>query len=171
MQYFIIEHGINPGDKYVSWEADGNLDLALQGKSYPKTYYHGEFDTDFVSGRYGISAKAKDFFVSLNIPYLEFVPVTVYHIKWEESMEIYLMKVNKEIDCVDYEKSDLFMLSDKKIRSVRKLVLKEDTIQEDIFTIKNKLHSVTVSETLKNKINEFGLKGFRFVPTDKYPMY
>jgi len=171
MQYFIIQHDINLGDKYVNWEADGNLELALLGKSYPKTYYLGEFDTDFISGCYGISAKAKDFFLSLNIPYLEFVPVTVYHIKWEESMEIYLMKVNKEIDCVDYEKSDLFMLSDKKIRSVRKLVLKEDTIQEDIFTIKNKLHSVTISETLKNKINKFGLKGFCFVPTDKYPMY
>lgn len=171
MQYYFIKHGINPGDKYVSWEADGNLELALEGKSHPKTYYQGEFDTDFISGSNGISAKARDFFLSLQIPYLEFVPVTVYHIKWEESMEIYLMKVNKEIDCVDYEKSDLFMLSDRKIRSVRKLVLKEETIHEDIFTIKNKLHSLTVSETLKNKITEYGLKGFEFIPTDKYPMY
>lgn len=171
MQYFIIQHEINPGDKYVSWEADGNLQLALEAKSYPKTYYQGELDTDFISGCYGISARAKDFFLSLQIPYLDFVPVTVYHIKWEESMEIYLMKVNKEIDCVDYDKSDLFMLSDKKIRGVDKLVLKEEAIQEDIFTIENMLHSVTVSETLKNKIIEAGLKGFYFIPTDKYPMY
>lgn len=170
MQYYFIKHEIDPGDKYVSWEAGGNLELALQGKSYPKTYYQGEFDTDFISGCYGISAKAKDFFLSLHIPYLEFVAVTVYHIKWEEAMEIYLMKVNKEIDCVDYDKSDLFMLSDKKIRRVKKLVLKED-ILGDIFTIENMLHSVTVSETLKNKITEAGLKGFHFIPTDKYPMY
>jgi|GEM_PF-1578052 len=171
MQYYFIKHEINPGDKYVSWEADGNLELALQGRSFPKTYYQGELDTDFISGCYGISAKAKDFFLSLHISYLEFVPVTVYHIKWEESMKIYLMKVNKEIDCVDYEKSDLFMLSDKKIRGVDKLVLKEEPIQEDIFAIENMLYSVTVSETLKNKITQFGLKGFHFIPTDKYPMY
>lgn len=168
MQYYFIKHEINPGDQYVSWEADSNLELALEGKSHPKTYYQGEFDTDFISGCYGISAKAKDFFRSLHIPYLEFVPVTVYHIKWEESMEIYLMKVNKEIDCVDYDKSELFMLSDKKIRGVDKLVLKEETIQEDIFTIKNMLYSVIVSETLKNKMTEFGLKGFDYILTDKY---
>lgn len=86
-------------------------------------------------------------------------------------MEIYLMKVNKEIDCVDYEQSDLFMLSDQKIRHVKKLAIREEIIHEDIFTIHNLLHSVTVSEALKNKITEYGLKGFRFVPTDKYPMY
>ncbi|MEZ0006888.1 hypothetical protein ABH942_002266 [Flavobacterium sp. 28YEA47A] len=171
MHYYILEHDINPGDKYVSWEADGNLERAMEGKPFPKTYYQGEFDTDFISGHYGISAKAKDFFLSLNIPHLEFVPVTVHHIKWEESMEIFLMKVNKEIDCVDYEQSDLFMLSDKKIRRVRKLVVKKDSINEDIFTIHNLLHSVTVSEALKNKITEYGLKGFRFVPTNKYPIY
>jgi len=171
MPFYFIKHDINPGDKYVSFEADGNLELALNGKAYPKTYYQGEFNTDFISGCYGFSAKAKDFFMSLQVPYLEFVPVVVYHIKWDEPMEIYLMKVNNELDCVDYEKSDLFMLSDKKIRSVRKLVLKEETIQEEIFTIKNKLHSVTFSETLKNKITELGLMGFHFIPTGKYPMF
>lgn len=171
MPYYIIEHDIDPGDKYVSWEADGNLERAIEGKPFPKTYYQGEFDTDFISGHYGISAKAKDFFLSLNLPYLEFVPVTVHHIKWEESMEIYLMKVNKEIDCVDYEQSDLFMLSDKKIRRIKKLAIKEEVIHEDIFTVHNLLRSVTVSEALKNKMIKYGLKGFRFVPTDKYPMY
>lgn len=29
MQFYFIKHSINPGDKYVSFEADGNLELAL----------------------------------------------------------------------------------------------------------------------------------------------
>jgi len=167
MQFYFIKHSINPGDKYVSFEADGNLELALEGKPFRKIYYQGEFETDFISGHYGFSAAAKDFFLSLHIPHLEFVAVTVHHIKWEESMEIYLMKVNKEIDAVDYQQSDLFQLSDKHIRGIDKLVFVKD-INESVFKLKNLHYSVTVSETIKNKITEQGLKGFEFIPVEKY---
>lgn len=167
MQYYFIKHAINPGDKYVSFESGGSLELALEGKPFNKIYYEGEFDTDFISSQYGFSATAKDFFLSLNIPHLKFVSVTVHHIKWEESMEIYLMKVNKEIDAVDYEQSDLFQLSDKHIRGIRKMIFIKD-IDEDVFTVKNLLHSLTVSEIIKNKITEQGLKGFEFIPVEKY---
>lgn len=167
MQFYFIKHTIDPEDKYVGFEADGNLELALEGKPFRKIYYQGEFETDFISGHYGFSAAAKDFFLSLHIPHLEFVAVTVHHIKWEESMEIYLMKVNKEIDAVDYQQSDLFQLSDKHIRRIRKLFFFND-INENVFKLKNLHHSVTVSETIKNNIIEQGLKGFEFIPVEKY---
>jgi hypothetical protein len=167
MKYYFIKHTINPGDKYVSFESGGSLELALEGKPFNKIYYQGEFDTDFISGYYGFSVAAKDFFLSLNIPHLEFVAVTAYHVKWEESIEIYLMKVNKEIDAVDYEQSDLFQLNDKHIRGIDKMVFRKN-INEDVFKLKNLLHSVTVSEVIKNKITEQGLKGFEFIPVEKY---
>lgn len=167
MQYYFIKHSIDPGDRYVSFEADGNLELALKGEPFRKIYYQGKFETDFISGHYGFSGKAKDFFLSLEIPHLEFVAVMVHHTKWDESMEIYLMKVNKEIDAVDYEQSDLFQLSDRHIRRIRKLVFIND-IDENIFKLKNLHHSVTVSETIKNKITEQGLKGFEFIPVEEY---
>lgn len=75
------------------------------------------------------------------------------------------MKINKEIDAVDYEQSDLFQLSDKPIRRINKLVFVEDG-NKDIFKLKNLLHSVTVSKIIKNKINEQGLKGFEFIPVE-----
>jgi len=171
MNYYILEHEINKGDKYVDFESDMNLGLILEGQNSPKTYYQGKNDTDYISGMYGMSEKAKDFFMSLNNPHLEFISTKVYHIDTDESLDLYLMKVNIELDCVDYEESELFMLSDKKIRSIKKLVLKKDIINEEIFNIKNLLYSVTVNESLKNKMTDYGLKGFRFVSVDEYPLY
>jgi hypothetical protein len=46
-------------------------------------------------------------------------------------------------------------------------VLKEG-IDEEIFRLKNLLYSVTVSEAIKNKITDRGLKGFEFIPVEKY---
>jgi hypothetical protein len=116
MQYYFIKHNIHPGDRYVVFESGGSLERTSQRQPYKTIYYEGEFETDFISGEYGFSAAAKEFFRSLEIPHMTFIPVMVRHRKWEESMEIYLMKVNREIDAVDYERSDLFRLSDGHIR-------------------------------------------------------
>lgn len=166
MKYFLIQHEIENGDKYVSSEFDMNLELVLQKKQSPKTYYQGTNDTDYISGCFGVSEKAKDFFKSLTNPNIEFTPATVYHIDTDEPLNIYLMKVNVELDCIDYEKSELFVLSDKQIRGVDKMVFNTD-INEDIFTVKN-LSRVFINEELKDKIISYNLKGFRFVPIEKF---
>jgi len=77
------------------------------------------------------------------------------------------MKVNIELDCVDYEKSELFVLSDKNIRGIDKMVLKTD-VNEEIFTIKNLLFSITVSENIKNKMIDLGLRGFDYIPIEEF---
>jgi len=166
MKYFLIQHEIENGDKYVSSEFDMNLELVLQGKQSPRTYYQGENNTDYISGCFGVSEKAKDFFKSLNNPNIEFTSTKVYNIDTDEPLDVYLTKVNIELDCIDYEKSELFVLSDKKIRGVDKMVLKTD-INEDIFTIKNLLR-IFINENLKDKIIAHHLKGFRFVPIEKF---
>ncbi len=71
------------------------------------------------------------------------------------------------LDCVDYEKSELFVLSDKNIRGIDKMVLKTD-VNEEIFTIKNLLFSITVSENIKNKMIDLGLRGFDYIPIEEF---
>jgi len=167
MKYFFIKHDIEPEDKYISSESNMNLQLVLDKKKSPTTYFKGKNETDYISGMYGISKKAKDFFMSLNNPYIEFVSTTVYHIDTDEPMNIYLMKVNLELDCIDYEKSELFVLSDKNIRGIDKLVIKTN-VEEEIFNIKNLLFSITISENIKNRMVDFGLRGFDYIPIEEF---
>lgn len=169
MSYYLLRHEINEEDIYVNIEQQGPLELLLEGKTprISKVYYQGKNSTDYISlGGFGVSCNAMLFFKRECGENVSFVPTIIYNEDTDEPLNIYLMKINIELDCVDYEKSELFVLSDKIIRGVDKMVLKTD-INEDIFTVKN-LSRIFINENLKDKMINHGLKGFEFVPIEKF---
>ncbi|WP_378106212.1 imm11 family protein [Chryseobacterium sp. sg2396] len=170
MNYYLLRHKINQDDIYVNIEQQGPLELLSEGKTpkISKIYYEGKNSTDYISlGGFGVSYNAMSFFKRECGENVNFIPTVIYGKDTNEPLNIYLMKVNIELDCVDYEKSELFVLSDKNIRGIDKMVLKIG-INKEIFTIKNLLFSITVSENIKNKMIDLGLKGFDYIPIEKF---
>lgn len=170
MNYYLLRHEINENDIYVNIEQQGSLELLSQGKTpkISRTYYTGENITDYISlGGFGISYKAMSFFKSECGEDLSFISTVIYRKDTDEPLPIYLTKVNQEIDCIDDEKSELFMLSDKKVRRIKRLFFKNN-ITENIFRVRGLEDRVFVSENLKNKMMNLGLKGFEFIPVEEF---
>lgn len=170
MNYYLLRHNIDENDIYVDIEQQGSLELLSEGRipKISKTYYKGENFTDYISlGGFGVSYNAMSFFKKECDENVDFIPTVIYSKGIEEPLNIYLTKINPEIDCIDHEKSDLFVLSDKNIRGIDKMVLKTD-VNEEIFTIKNLLFSITVSENIKNKMIDLGLRGFDYIPIEEF---
>ena len=170
MNYYLITHDIYENDIYVNIEQQGSLQLLSEGKipKITKTYYAGKNFTDYISlGGFGISDKAMYFLKSECNDNVSFISTVIYSRDNDEPLNIYLTKINQEVDCIDYEKSDLFMLNDKKIRRIKKLIFK-DNIIEKIFRVNGLKNRIFVNENLKEKMIKIGLKGFEFIPIEKF---
>ncbi|WP_299684595.1 hypothetical protein [uncultured Dokdonia sp.] len=80
--YYLLEHDINKDDIYIPIEYDDGLNSISEGKKLrvDKIYFKGKNESDMISltGPV-ISEKAKDFFSSLNLSYIDFIPHTFYH--------------------------------------------------------------------------------------------
>ncbi|NMR33341.1 hypothetical protein HIO71_03870 [Chryseobacterium aquaticum] len=58
-------------------------------------------------------------------------------------------------------------MSDKKVRRIKKLIFKNNII-ENIFRVNGLKNRIFVNESLKDKMINYGLKGFEFVPIEKF---
>ncbi|WP_299684591.1 DUF1629 domain-containing protein [uncultured Dokdonia sp.] len=171
MTYYKINHEIETNDIYISFEHATTLNNLVNGKGtkLDKINYEGNEPTDFYSLEgFAISKKAKDVFLSLNLPYLTFIPYTFYSIDSEQPLEIFLMKIENEINCIDYEESDLFILGDR-IRRIKKLVFDPSFhIKEPcIFYLKGS-SKLFINDEFKKIIIKNNLKGFEFIPVSEY---
>ncbi|NQY28537.1 MAG: hypothetical protein HRT69_03590 [Flavobacteriaceae bacterium] len=115
MSYYLIEQNIEKDDIYISWEYDGSIENIIKGE--------GKNEIDFLNKNV-ISIKTKNFLSSLNIDYISFLPYTFYDLQNNErKIEAFIMDVEKEVDCIDYEESELVVFGGE-IRGVDKLVFK-----------------------------------------------
>lgn len=171
MKYYKINHEIKTNDIYVSFEHATTLSNIVNGKGtkLEKINYEGTQATDFYSLEgFVISKKAKEIFLNLNLSYLSFIPYTFYSINSDQPLEAFLVKIENEIDCVNYEKSDLFVLAGR-VRRIKKLVFNESfNINEpSIFYLKDSSR-LFINENFKKEILKNNLKGFEFISIDEY---
>ncbi|NMR33342.1 hypothetical protein HIO71_03875 [Chryseobacterium aquaticum] len=102
MNYYLLRHNIDENDIYVDIEQQGSLELLSEGRisKISKTYYKGENFTDYISlGGFGVSYNAMSFFKKECDENVDFIPTVIYSKGTEETLNIYLTKINPEIDC------------------------------------------------------------------------
>lgn len=128
-----VEHSIEKDDIYISWEYNDTIKNIIDGRGtkLKSIYYEGKNESDFLNKNV-ISLKAKTLFSSLTVDYISFLEYPFYDLHSEETLgiektiEAYIMDIKNEIDCIDFDKSDLFILEDGKIRGIDKLVLNDN---------------------------------------------
>ncbi len=79
--------------------------------------------------------------------------------------KLFAINVIKVLDCVDYDKSEYkkFTSSNRIMRFVRYEFIKEKLMNTHIFKIKDEPSKRPfVSDTFRNRVLEYGLKGFEF---------
>ncbi|NQY28538.1 MAG: hypothetical protein HRT69_03595 [Flavobacteriaceae bacterium] len=145
-----------------------------KGSKLNRIHYEGAVSTDFYSlGGVVVSKEAKSLFENLKLTYLSFASQDFYDLYSDEQLgvdkkiEAYITSVNEEID---YSHSDLFILSDGKIRAIDKLVLHKNypVSEPEIFNLKGLDNFLCVNEKMKKAIEIANLKGFEFIPIDEY---
>jgi len=119
------------------------------------------------------SARLKDYFEKLNIPWVEYLPITLLDHKGKPVKDpCYIINALDPVDCLDVDKCEATwskMVPDD-IDELKHLVIDETKIdpQRQLFRCKHYYRVVLVKRELAMAIEEAGFTGIGWLELDKY---
>ena len=141
----------------ISLKPHKAIDISFNGKSVDLP--------DFVYvGRLTIISETLRDIIEANQEDVEFIPVNM--ITRDQTVTMYVLHFLFSIDCIDKNESDYDLLARIFIQNIRKLALRKNLINAEIFTPED-TGLILISENLKKLIKE-NCHGLRFFHSNEY---
>jgi len=177
MKYYLLESKSVDDGILIPMEYSGSVQKIIEeGVSRKIKYVRNQDRAIYDPSNLVISESFKNFLINEKIEEISFIEFDAIKGDPEDdddeldeangTLKCFVLKLERLSDCIDLEESDVVIIGGR-IRRTNKLVLKKENLKS--FCMVDEYRSnILVSEEMKEKLENSGLKGLKFIDTEGF---